>query len=463
MAQHHPREDAGRQLVAIAFHSLTTGDWVAQREPYDRRLVRPVTASRHFQEWTAGREVSSLGTNDGSLPLPFQKWHKFKEAFAPELIAQAVQQSRIPVHNCYDPFGGSGTTALSSQFLGIDSETVEINPFLADVIRAKLAHYDIDLLVQSLAYVRHKTRTGSVEPSLHFGYLPPTFLPPGRNGRWIYDEPIAERLATLLAAIKSIRQPEVARLFRVIVGGILADVSNVVISGKGRRYRRGLPLEGRDPSEVDQLFADRASRAIRDIARFNRRPRTRTTVVQDDSRHVRPASSVDLCVFSPPYPNSFDYTDVYNLELWMLGYLSDMSENRLLRKSTLSSHVQILREYSTRPAGSERLEEVSAKLRDLSSSLWSRWIPNMVDAYFSDMLNVLDNIEAALAPGGQVWMVVGDSRYAGVTVPVASILCELSAANGWVVKSSEPIRHMRSSAQQGGRADLPESLIVLSR
>ena len=29
----------------------------------------------------------------------------------------------------------------------------------------------------------------------------------------------------------------------------------------------------------------------------------------------------DLAVFSPPYPNSFDYTDVYNVELWAMGYL----------------------------------------------------------------------------------------------------------------------------------------------
>jgi len=38
------------------------------------------------------------------------------------------------------------------------------------------------------------------------------------------------------------------------------------------------------------------------------------------------ADPVDAAIFSPPYPNSFDYTDVYNLELWVLGYLDDASE-----------------------------------------------------------------------------------------------------------------------------------------
>ncbi|WP_409141901.1 hypothetical protein [Cellulosimicrobium sp. RS] len=416
-----------------------------------------------FAKWTAGRQISSLGTNDGSPALPFQKWHKFKEAYTPELVAKAVQLSPIPVRNCYDPFGGSGTTALASQFLGANSETVEVNPFLADVIRSKLEYYDVDNLTRALAHIRHKTRVGAGEPLAHFAGLPPTFLPPGRNGRWIFDQPIAERLAALLTAIDSLSDPKAIRLFRVIVGGLLVDVSNVVVSGKGRRYRRGLSSEGRDPSSVESLFATRASQAIRDINTFNDRPRVDANVIEGDARQNVPTSPIDLCVFSPPYPNSFDYTDVYNLELWMLGYLRDMRENRLLRQSTLSSHVQVLRSYASRPSGSTHLDEMSTRLRNVGPTLWNKRIPEMVDTYFRDMLDVLHNVGLALTTGGQIWMVVGDSRYGGVTVPVASILCELSAANGWVVESSEPIRHMRSSAQQGGNADLPESLIILSR
>lgn len=430
--------------------------------PPAKDLDRPYDTEA-LAKWTGGRQVSSLGTNDGSVALPFQKWHKFKEAYAPELIVKAVHESAIPVENCYDPFGGSGTTALASQFLGANSETVEVNPFLADVIRAKLEFYDVDNLARSLAEVRHKTRVGSQEPGLYFGELPPTFIPPGRNGRWIYDQKIAERLATLLAAIDSLTDPRTIRLFRVIVGGLLVDVSNVVVSGKGRRYRRGLAAEGRDPSTVESLFAVRASQAIRDIINFNDRPRGVSKVIEGDARQNTPTSTIDLCVFSPPYPNSFDYTDVYNLELWMLGYLRDMHENRKLRQSTLSSHVQILRAFASPPSGSELLDEVSTKLREVGPTLWNKRIPEMVETYFSDMLDVLRNVAAELTAGGQVWMVVGDSRYGGITVPVASILCELGVANGWSVKSSEPIRHMRSSAQQGGYRDLPESLIIMSR
>ncbi len=91
-----------------------------------------------FEDWTQRRSVSSLGTNAGAAELPFQSWRHFKEAFAPELIARAVAHSQLPVKHCIDPFGGSGTTSLACQFLGIHPITMEVNPFLADLIEAKL-------------------------------------------------------------------------------------------------------------------------------------------------------------------------------------------------------------------------------------------------------------------------------------------------------------------------------------
>lgn len=123
-----------------------------------------------FLRWTANRHVPSLGTNDGAAPLAFQKWHRFKEAFAPELIAAAVQASTREVRTCIDPFGGSGTTALTCQMLGINSTTVEVNPFLADAIQAKLARYDSDKVVKvRLRTMMPRSCTGDDRPDSALG------------------------------------------------------------------------------------------------------------------------------------------------------------------------------------------------------------------------------------------------------------------------------------------------------
>ena len=385
-----------------------------------------------FEDWTRRRSVPSLGTNAGADELPFQGWRHFKEAFAPELIARAVANSELPVKRCIDPFGGSGTTSLACQFLGVHPTTMEVNPFLADLIEAKLVSYDTDALARDLGTIvrRSKLRVDDLEEA--FGELPPTFIEPSVSDRWIFDRPIAGRIAALLHAIDTLANERHRRLFRVLLGGILVEVSNVVVNGKGRRYRRGWERRNRDPRTVDDLFCDAAQRAIGEVHRFGRRPCSTYDVRRGDSRELLfNATHCELAVFSPPYPNSFDYTDVYNLELWILGYLTDSGSNQALRQSTLCSHVQVARDFSAQPTGSKSLSAALNKLRPRRKDLWDHRIPEMVSGYFADMLQILDGLQKSVVRGGSVWMVVGDSQNAEVQVKTGAILSELARATSW--------------------------------
>src|SRR5438128_2582619 len=105
-----------------------------------------------FRDWTGGRDVLSVSTNAGSQPIAFQRWRNFKEAFAPELVEQAVAEMNRPVRHIVDPFGGSGTTGLAAQFLGVRPTVIEVNPYLADLIEAKLARYDFNAVRDSYAW-----------------------------------------------------------------------------------------------------------------------------------------------------------------------------------------------------------------------------------------------------------------------------------------------------------------------
>lgn len=422
------------------------------------------TLTRRIERWTANREVKSLGTNDGAEPIAFQRWHHFKEAFAPELIVRAIQTVEGSVTTCLDPFGGSGTTALACQMMGVRSTTVEVNPYLADVIRAKLATYDSDSLVERLRAVRRAFRTLSVNAITYWPDLPPTFVEPGVNDRWIFDSEVAGALASLLTAIdRSVPDEAERRLFRVIVGGMLTEISNVVVSGKGRRYRRNWEARAISREDVTRAFSTRAESALLDIIAFRDRPKVAATVIEGDARTVRLRGRFDLAVFSPPYPNSFDYTDVYNLQLWVLNYLTGSEENKKLRRDTLTSHVQVSRAFADSPHGSETLQAVVAALKGERSQLWSSHLPEMVGAYFHDLYEVTESVLTALKPGGQCWMVVGDSRYGSTHIPVTRILQELLEYNGIEDVSAEPIRHMRTSAQQGFDSSLAESLIRVTR
>lgn len=416
-----------------------------------------------FDEWTQGRAIVSLGTNAGAEELPFQSWRHFKEAYAPELVERAVLESRIPVHRALDPFGGSGTTALACQFLGVSPTTVEVNPFLADLIEAKLCQYDADALARDLGLIASRAGMNEAAALLRLVGLPPTFVEPGVNNRWIFDRAIALRVAALLDAAESLDDAKHRRLFKVLLGGILIDVSNVVVSGKGRRYRRGWEGRIRSASNVDEAFFSSARAAIGDIHRYANRREIGYTLLRGDSRTALKKGSWDLALFSPPYPNSFDYTDVYNVELWALGYLKTFDGNRRLREATLSSHVQVSRSFARPPSGSPLLDEAMIGLIEARKELWDARIPDMVGAYFADMMSIIGSIGGKLSPEGSLWLVVGDSRYAGIQISTAEIIGQLAAQRNWRLRGYEPFRSMRLSAQQGGRPELAETLIMLER
>jgi hypothetical protein len=415
-----------------------------------------------FSDWVGRRKVVTLGTNAGADALPFQNWRRFKEAFAPELIEQAVRDTPRDVRHIADPFGGSGTTALSAQFLGIRATTIEVNPFLGDLIEAKLSDYDLKRTTAEFSRVVSKAWRKNVSLRNAFPGAPSTFLEPGLGERFIFSRAVASRFCAYRSAIEAVDDKKSRRLFRVLLAAAAVPVSNICVSGKGRRYRSNWQDRPINPDMIDETFEQAALTALFDIRRYQHRSCMKYRLLRTDARRaLSKVSDIDLAVFSPPYPNSFDYTDVYNVELWALGYLANKEQNRRLREATLRSHVQIKRDFSASPSNSSLLAKTYAKLNRERPRLWDRSIPEMVLAYFCDMRKILSALAQNLNKQGRVYIVVGDSRYGGINVPVSQILTEEAPGIGFRVIDLTPFRSMRASPQQGGQHKLQESLVVL--
>ena len=426
------------------------------------RQARSLNNTASFREWTGGRSPQSLGSNFGTKPLAFQNWRRIKEAYTPELVARAVGETSNAlgrkVRSCIDPFAGSGTTPLTCQFLGVVPTAIEVNPYLADLTESKLTPVDSCLAVRRLGEVLGTS--ASIDPRAYYSEGPPTFVEPGRNGKYLFSYSVASRLASLLDAILQIPEVAVRRMFRVLLGTAASAVCNATVSGKGRRYRANWEDRDIQPSLLDQQFSEAVRSALLDTHRFAKRATLKSQVVRGDARRqLRTIQNIDLAVFSPPYPNSFDYTDIYNIELWALRYLKERQHNVELRQATLRSHVQIKRDMTsitTIPIIRDAIEEVRT-----SANLWDKLIPDMIGAYFDDMSLILNELRRIVPPKGRVYIVVGDSRYSGVDVPVAAGLCEVAHRKGFAVVKSELLRRKRTSPQQGGRLELGESLITL--
>jgi hypothetical protein len=122
--------------VMTEFWESSLAETVANSE----RLTTSPRRSRDIAEWLGlYAETAPTSSNQGTANLPFQRWFHFKEAFSPKFVADTLGSLPYKVDICLDPFGGSGTTAMTCRMLGVGSASIEVNPFLADLIDAKLS------------------------------------------------------------------------------------------------------------------------------------------------------------------------------------------------------------------------------------------------------------------------------------------------------------------------------------
>ncbi len=423
---------------------------------YDEGRLPP----RTLQSWLMPHGDGALSSNVGAAELAYQRWFKFKEAYSPKLVVEALGEVKGPVRRCIDPTGGSGTTALVCSFLGIDCDTVEVNPFMADLIFAKTKAYASRRLAADIGMVL--SARGDGQAATRFQGAPSTLVEPGEGGRWVFAAAVASQIVAFADAIE--RAEEAHRPFlRVMLGSVLKDVSNVVVNGKGRKYRRG--WESRVVTSVDVVERMRVAcyAAFGDIVRFGGRLLGEVVVRRGDARSlVAQLPPADCAVFSPPYPNSFDYTDIYNLELWMLGYLKSADDSRRLRLSTMHSHVQLYRPERSVERRSPTLTSAMHALDGRRLQLWNRDIPGMLRSYFAEMEKMMGDLKGRVREGGHITIVVGGSSYAGVPVDAPRIVAELGEGLGLRLVRRTPLRSMRLSAQQGGQYGLSEDVVVFA-
>ena len=171
----------------------------------------------------------------------------------------------------------------------------------------------------------------------------------------------------------------------------------------------------------------------------------------------------DVVFTSPPYCNRYDYTRTYALELALLGI--DEAEIVRLRQDMLSCTVENRAKNLTEinpwwekaveaTAQHPLLSSIDAYLeyQRVSGQLNNGGIPRMVRGYFVEMACVIAELARVLKPGGRVFMVNDNVRYAGAPIPVDLILSDIAGSLGLDTEEIRVLpRPKGNSSQQMGR------------
>jgi hypothetical protein len=463
-------------------------------ETQTRRLRRLEKKAEALAEGLAVEDCSKeFGDLVGSRDLrhhPVHRWFYYKEAFSPALAPALVERLGVgESQRVVDCFAGVGTTPLSLVVIDqvVDVVGVEYSPFAAFAAGVKLSAYDLD--AKRLA--EHGARL-AVSVAAHDGEVSPPELSSFSNTEMFdpIDLEVLLRVREVVMGDELLTTVE-RNFFLLGLASTIEDVSGAMKDGRalrllrGRKRRRNTLHPHEDIVDGDAVLSvvrNQWAAMIEDVALLDPERRTgRARIVQSDARCLESVLAsaddsqlkVGLHVFSPPYLNCLDYTEVYKLELWLLEFVKNQAEFRQLREGTLRSHPSIKfpdrqRQSWGRESIFEFIDELTGYLED---HLPRASVGTMVGEYFRDMYEVLLGLERTLELGGHLACVIANSTFAGrarsdgkiseawrLTVMTDVLLARLAEQAGLEPVSILEARHLRPRNATDGSAR--ESIVV---
>jgi hypothetical protein len=415
---------------------------------------------------------------NGNKSLPIHKWFTYKEGFSSQLLSWVCDVTGInlnSVESLLDPFAGVATSLLSAQLNyrgqhNLNLVGIERNPFVAFVARTKLCWqlYSekriLELIPKLVARIRMR---GGVRFEI-------ADLSTLRNEK-IFNR---RRLHDLLFARDVINEelhglPEIA-FFQLGWASVIEAASNVRKDGRALRL---VSKEERPP--VYKLLEKKWKEMLSDVQAVSKqlsgieRGFINAQLHEGDGRSLdvleNDQNRYDLIIYSPPYLNNLDYSEVYKMELWLTGAVTTQEDFRNLRLRTLRSHPSVkfpetdivdrLRPTEWPKALRDALIEVIPKSTHKAARI------RTIRAYMDDMLLSLQNQYRVAKPGAYIICVVGNSVHGTKEhpIPIATdlLIASLAEVAGFEVEKVQITRYTKR--RDFNERVQRESIIILRR
>lgn len=439
-------------------------DWHEFRDdlrPRRRVAARKALAARYEGATVEHPELAqAVGTGRRDEPL-FQVV-PYKEAFSPCLVRAVLDHVGVTDGALLDPFAGAGTSVLVAVERGMSGVGVDLLPFAAFAGRTLLRAGEADWDLVGRLEPRLVASNGETKGRF------PNF--PVRN--WAFTPAALAQLTHLHDAIAKLRAGAERDILRLALLCCVEEMSQATKDGTSLRQRPHGSRNGRNglrhtKAAVRNAFSEKLA-LLREGASSLPVVPAGSDVTAGDARRLGELLSgqkFDVAVFSPPYPNRYDYVSNYQLELGF-GFVHDADALRRLRKAQLRSHLEA-------PWADGRTLELDALDEFLAAMLASKHrtaeagrVFRMVSGYFEDMSQVLASMRTVMRPGAHVAIVVGTQVFANEILPTDLLLAEIAELHGYAVKEIWIARRKGIAVQQRQRVQKPassrESVLVLA-
>ena len=344
-------------------------------------------------------------TNDDTSYLS-HNIHPYPAKYIPQIPSILIKQLSLPGEVVWDPFGGSGTTALEALLNGRQAISSDINP-IAEIVGLGKTTYlneneeeEIKLFINKILVLAENEDNFQhvlCNHKLEIDHLIP--LIPNIE-KWFQSNAIYE-LAYLRWVINTQLSFKVKNLSLSVFSKIIVRVS--FQDGETRYVSK--PRKVNNLSTL-KLFSSELSSTLKKIkqlpsnlkfghARFVTANLTKENFISENS--------VDLIVTSPPYPNATDYHLYHRFRIFWLGF-----DPKSMSQNEIGSHLR-------HQKGNTEIEQ-----------------------YLKEMSECLQKMFAAIRPGRYAVLVIGDAVYKGTSYDTSKLLEPVAVKIGFEIVGIVP-------------------------
>jgi hypothetical protein len=357
----------------------------------------------------------------------------------------------VPGRSVLDPFVGSGTTVVAAAARRCKALGIDVSPFSSLLTKARLAlsadpelvHYYLSKGLCELAPSEKSDVLGPENSSFAYSVVTAMSIARGLKPDRLWIE--------LLADDAGIHDSEVVALMSLAIGA--RDCAKVVRGSNPIWLRK---LAERPTASLKQASMEWATIICNDLR--NSPPLTRygCCVVNTDINCTVVRSEFDICLTSPPYPNRLDYVVAHLPELSVLQLIAPTSI-RDLRASMIGTTTIVTKNtdeirLAWGPSCVKTLEAILAH----DSYASRRYYYHTYYLYFDRLYKALGRTVEALRRGAQGAIVLQDSFYKDVNIPIPKICVEMLQSHSC---SAEIVRTAPVRTHMGQMSPLQHSYV----
>jgi hypothetical protein len=416
-----------------------------------REKIEQKFSSIMIEELNLGKLVSYVGNKN----LPILRLYRYKEAFAFDFVKTIINRFKLTDNDfLFEPFSGMGTTLFTAMQFNIPSLGID---------RLPIAKFIAETLPLFLTVEPQEIKQIFNEIRFEVNYVKPSDIALDvKIIQKAFSDDILFQLKQWKTIIHQLNQPY-KNIFLLLFFSILEDCSYTAKDGQFLRMK--LDKQIINPTTLLEQKVFEAEQDILITKKLLKNKKLSLPILQlGDARNLSDMNfpqTPTAIITSPPYPNRYDYTRTYCLEL-CFNFVDNFEELKELRFGILRSHIESKIndfEQPNHPVLKEVIDILNNDLKGLNNSR----IPVMLTTYFIDMEKVIKEWSKILAPNGKVAMVVDNVRFAGEIVPVDLILSEIAESYGFITEKIIVTRYKGNSSQQMGkygRIPVRESVLI---